>query len=164
MPNPPKQLPYMRRFPNTHLIVGCCNDAVTHAYKGKTVFTDTERYESLRHCKCVFCAAMPCHPARSSHCHLLRDLFCWHDCANICFSHNRWVDEIVTDAPWVITEDFINKHKIDYVTHDALPYTDTSGLAGGADVYDFVRPCPFAECSTTTQTRANLPVNACWVW
>ncbi len=43
------------------------------------------------------------------------------------------------DAPWVITEDFINKHKIDYVTHDALPYTDTSGLAGGADVYDFVR-------------------------
>ena len=47
----------------------------------------------------------------------------------------------MTDAPWVITEDFINKHKIDYVTHDALPYTDTSGLAGGADVYDFVRSC-----------------------
>ena len=44
-----------RRFPNSHLIVGCCNDAVTHAYKGKTVFTDTERYESLRHCKCACC-------------------------------------------------------------------------------------------------------------
>jgi choline-phosphate cytidylyltransferase len=52
----------------------------------------------------------------------------------------RWVDQIITDAPWVITEDFINRHKIDYVTHDALPYTDTSGQAGGADVYDFVRP------------------------
>ncbi len=62
-------------------------------------------------------------------------------CALTCLKCNRWVDEIIMDAPWVITEDFINKHKIDYVTHDALPYTDTSGLAGGADVYDFVRPC-----------------------
>jgi choline-phosphate cytidylyltransferase len=43
----------------------------------------------------------------------------------------------VKDAPWVITEDFINKHKIDYVTHDALPYSDASGQAN--DVYDFVK-------------------------
>lgn len=32
--------------------------------------------------------------------------------------------------------DFINKHKIDFVTHDALPYSDASGQAN--DVYDFV--------------------------
>lgn len=50
----------------------------------------------------------------------------------------RWVDEIIVDAPWVITEEFINKHKIDYVSHDALPYSDASGQA--ADVYDFVSP------------------------
>ena len=49
----------------------------------------------------------------------------------------RWVDEIITDAPWVITEEFINLHKVDFVTHDALPYADASGQA--ADVYDFVR-------------------------
>jgi hypothetical protein len=42
-----------RRFPNTYLLVGCCNDELTHSYKGKTVFTEEERYESLRHCKWV---------------------------------------------------------------------------------------------------------------
>ena len=50
--------------------------------------------------------------------------------------NGRWVDEIITNAPWVINEDFINKHKIDFVAHDALPYSDASGQA--ADVYDFV--------------------------
>lgn len=34
----------------------------------------------------------------------------------------RWVDEVVEDAPWVITQEFLDKHKIDYVAHDALPY------------------------------------------
>ncbi|KAH9315828.1 hypothetical protein KI387_024455, partial [Taxus chinensis] len=83
-------------FPNTYLLVGCCNDEVTNRYKGKTVMTESERYESLRHC--------------------------------------RWVDEVIPDAPWVLTQEFIDKHQIDYVAHDALPYADTSGA--GNDVYE----------------------------
>ncbi|MCO5555364.1 hypothetical protein L7F22_008910 [Adiantum nelumboides] len=88
-----------KSFKNTYLLVGCCSDTVTHRYKGKTVMTDTERYESLRHCK--------------------------------------WVDEVIEDAPWVINQEFLDKHKIDFVAHDSLPYADTSGA--GKDVYEFVK-------------------------
>ena len=49
----------LRRFPNTYLLVGCCSDELTHKYKGKTVMTQEERYESLRHCKCARAAARP---------------------------------------------------------------------------------------------------------
>lgn len=172
------------RFANTHLIVGCCGDEVTHAYKGKTVLTETERYESLRHCKCVDSGV-----GQSAHCtvnlggsssssssikpgpgqtavvHLLRHCKCatfnpcpaqrcaagdltsqehesqmgWRASGNSCGGcYGRWVDEIITNAPWVINEGFINLHKIDFVAHDALPYSDASGQA--ADVYDFVSP------------------------
>lgn len=86
-------------FPNTYLLVGCCNDDLTRRYKGKTVMNQEERYESLRHCK--------------------------------------WVDEVIPDAPWVLTPEFIEKHQIDYVAHDALPYADTSGASN--DVYEFVK-------------------------
>ncbi|BAF22966.1 choline-phosphate cytidylyltransferase 2 [Oryza sativa Japonica Group] len=88
-----------KSFPNTYLLVGCCSDEITNLYKGKTVMTEDERYESLRHCK--------------------------------------WVDEVIPDAPWVINQEFLDKHRIDYVAHDALPYADTSGAAN--DVYEFVK-------------------------
>ncbi|KAJ9705914.1 hypothetical protein PVL29_003837 [Vitis rotundifolia] len=88
-----------KSFPNTYLLVGCCNDEITHKFKGKTVMNEGERYESLRHCK--------------------------------------WVDEVIPDAPWVLTQEFLDKHKIDYVAHDSLPYADASGA--GNDVYEFVK-------------------------
>lgn len=42
--------------------------------------------------------------------------------------HCRWVDEVFSEAPWVIDEQFINEHQIDYVAHDEEPY-----LSGGHD-------------------------------
>ncbi|KAL5578256.1 hypothetical protein UlMin_019955 [Ulmus minor] len=51
--------------------------------------------------------------------------------------HCRWVDEVIPDAPWVITQEFLDKHHIDYVAHDSLPYADASGAS--KDVYEYVK-------------------------
>lgn len=49
--------------------------------------------------------------------------------------HSKYADEILKNAPWIIDEKFILKHKIDYVCHDDLPYIDKDGN----DVYKFLR-------------------------
>lgn len=36
--------------------------------------------------------------------------------------HCKWVDEVISDAPWCVTPEFLQKHKIDYVAHDDIPY------------------------------------------
>lgn len=73
-------------FPNSevYLIIGACNDELTHTMKGRTVMTDVERFEAIRHC--------------------------------------RYVDEIIRDAPWKITDEFMAEHKIDFVAQDSTPY------------------------------------------
>lgn len=97
-----KQLQQCKQaYPNTILLVGCCNDEMTHSLKGRTVLSDEERYESLRHCK--------------------------------------WVDEVIESAPWVLDDAFLEKHQIDYVCHDALPYGDASGEADSGDVYKRIK-------------------------
>ena len=84
-------------FPNVHLIVGVCNDSLTHSKKGMTVFNESERAESLRHCK--------------------------------------WVDEVVENAPWIVDQEFLNAHEIDFVAHDDIPYASDDC----SDVYKFVK-------------------------
>ena len=45
--------------------------------------------------------------------------------------HCRWVDEVIEDCPWIIDVPFLEKHNIDYVAHDDLPY----GASEGDDIY-----------------------------
>ena len=37
--------------------------------------------------------------------------------------HCKWTDDIVFPAPWTPTLEFLNRIKVDFVAHDAIPYT-----------------------------------------
>lgn len=50
-------------------------------------------------------------------------------------SHCRWVDEVVSEAPWEVTQEFLDKWEIDFVAHDEEPYKSV----GKEDVYKFVK-------------------------
>lgn len=45
--------------------------------------------------------------------------------------HCKWVDEVIEDCPWIVTPDFLEEKRIDYVAHDDLPY----GADEGDDIY-----------------------------
>lgn len=45
--------------------------------------------------------------------------------------HCKWVDEVIPNCPWIVTTDFLEEKKIDYVAHDDLPY----GADEGDDIY-----------------------------
>ena len=49
--------------------------------------------------------------------------------------HCRYVDEVVRDAPWSLTDEFLEANKIDFVAHDDLPYTSN----GQEDVYAHIK-------------------------
>ncbi|KAL0884483.1 hypothetical protein Bca101_008464 [Brassica carinata] len=65
------------------------------------------------------------------------DLFHFGHARSLEQAKKSWVDEVIPDAPWVINQEFLDKHRIAYVAHDALPYADASGA--GKDVYEFVK-------------------------
>ncbi|XP_066267920.1 choline-phosphate cytidylyltransferase B-like [Branchiostoma lanceolatum] len=49
--------------------------------------------------------------------------------------HCRYIDEIVRDAPWTCTPEFLDEHRVDFVAHDDIPY----GAAGTSDVYKDIK-------------------------
>lgn len=54
--------------------------------------------------------------------------------------HCKWVDEVIYDAPWIITKDFIDKYSIDYIAHDNSPYPlSSSNNTFVEDVYQEVK-------------------------
>ena len=58
----------------------------------------------------------------------------------------KWVDEIIEDTPWIPTVPFLDKHNIDFVAHDAIPYASEDM----EDVYAEVKAAGrFAETQRT---------------
>lgn len=100
-----------KALPNTTLVCGVPSDAETHRRKGLTVLSDTQRCETLTHCK--------------------------------------WVDEVIPNAPWEVTPEFLELHKIDYVAHDDLPY-------GSGDVDDIYKPIKEAGKFLATQRTEGI--------
>ncbi|XP_007440684.2 choline-phosphate cytidylyltransferase A isoform X2 [Python bivittatus] len=49
--------------------------------------------------------------------------------------HCRYVDEVVRNAPWTLTPEFLAEHRIDFVAHDDIPYSS----AGSDDVYRHIK-------------------------
>ncbi|XP_077343712.1 choline-phosphate cytidylyltransferase A [Lithobates pipiens] len=49
--------------------------------------------------------------------------------------HCRYVDEVVRNAPWTLTPEFLEEHRIDFVAHDDIPYSS----AESDDVYQHIK-------------------------
>ncbi|ORX41297.1 hypothetical protein BD324DRAFT_614018 [Kockovaella imperatae] len=49
--------------------------------------------------------------------------------------HCRWADEVLPDAPWVVTQEWMDKHQIDYIAHDEELYPSKDY----DDVYEFAK-------------------------
>ncbi|CAH8495463.1 unnamed protein product [Heterobilharzia americana] len=63
--------------------------------------------------------------------------------------HCRYVDEVINDAPWSITDDFLQKHKIDFVAHDDIPYASP-------DSEDVYKPLKDAGMFLVTQRTEGI--------
>ncbi|CAD1811524.1 Cytidylyltransferase family protein [Candida parapsilosis] len=61
----------------------------------------------------------------------------------------KWVDEVIPNAPWCVTPQFLKEHKIDYVAHDDLPYAST-------DSDDIYKPIKEAGMFLTTQRTEGI--------
>ncbi|RDA95867.1 hypothetical protein CP533_5148 [Ophiocordyceps camponoti-saundersi (nom. inval.)] len=49
--------------------------------------------------------------------------------------HCKWVDEVIEDCPWIVTPEFLEANRLDYVAHDDLPY----GADEGDDIYQPIK-------------------------
>ena len=103
-------------FPSTHLLVGVCSDELVQDHKANTIMNHQERYVTTSLALDYYLGSL-----RRGRCENVR--------------HCKWADEVIPEAPWIITPEFLEKYKIDYVAHDEDPYM----AAGHDDIYSPVK-------------------------
>lgn len=65
--------------------------------------------------------------------------------------HCRYVDEVVREAPWQITDEYMQLHKIDFVAHDEIPYYEN-----GEDIYAAIKARGQFVATERTEGMYNL--------
>jgi choline-phosphate cytidylyltransferase len=75
--------------------------------------------------------------------------------------HCKWVDEVIPEGPWIVTPAFLEKHNIDFVCHDALPYKDVSGQSEDGDVYSGLKKIGKFLETKRTEARAGAAHTLC---
>eukprot|EP01071_Lankesteria_metandrocarpae_P005961 Lankesteria_metandrocarpae@DN4186_c0_g1_i1.p1 len=68
--------------------------------------------------------------------------------------HIRWVDEVVAPCPWIVTQEFMDKHKIDYVAHDDAPYV--MGASGSNKKKNKENPPPAADSQSSAPPSGDV--------
>uniref|UniRef100_D3Z3T5 choline-phosphate cytidylyltransferase n=1 Tax=Mus musculus TaxID=10090 RepID=D3Z3T5_MOUSE len=63
--------------------------------------------------------------------------------------HCRYVDEVVRNAPWTLTPEFLAEHRIDFVAHDDIPYSS----AGSDDVYKHIKDAGMFAPTQRTEVK-----------
>ncbi|XP_057376069.1 choline-phosphate cytidylyltransferase A-like isoform X2 [Daphnia carinata] len=70
--------------------------------------------------------------------------------------HCRHVDEVVPDAPWTLDDEFLDRHKIDFVAHDDAPYAASSN----DDIYAHIKTKGMFVATQRTDTVSTSDIVA----
>ncbi|EPQ56487.1 Nucleotidylyl transferase [Gloeophyllum trabeum ATCC 11539] len=75
--------------------------------------------------------------------------------------HCRWVDEVLEDAPWTVSEDFLREHRIDFVALDEGtsidPDVDRTRLQGYDRLKSLGRIIPTRRTAGLTEGARFVP-------
>ncbi|TFK39990.1 hypothetical protein BDQ12DRAFT_681585 [Crucibulum laeve] len=75
--------------------------------------------------------------------------------------HCRWVDEVIPDAPWVITEEFVHQRRIDFIAIDEGTTVDPACDKLRVNGYDEMKRIGrIIATKRTTGLSANVPRTA----
>ena len=80
-------------------------------------------------------------------------------------SYCKFVDEVITNAPWVIDEEFLKLNNIDLVAHDETPYPSIVNGIKVDDTYGYLKqtnrfvPVKYTDSISTSDLIGRILIN-----